>query len=289
MAEAGNEGVPQQLRNTGTPNYTTEDGDTEPAPRETSGGSGSYRGFVGLGTNSPETDHNYGTRYNLSIDDNVASITTVRSAVNRDESGVRYVTTLRPVDYVFDTKLIHGDSIKRNNLDLDRNDVHLKKYVWKDVKESITTSENKLKINHNFSKPLLNLNFSKYNPRAEPRLTTYNIDTTKTSINPTVRESESSAEKVASSVHTGTRVAKSAYPYGSTSHYRTFDRGYNSPEQTPPDPFVALFLSHYGKYLPAGGGSLGDHYNNLYSYLASNNLHNNKPFGSYKIYEDTDG
>jgi len=81
------------------------------------------------------------------------------------------------------------------------------------------------------------------------------------------------------------RVTKSVYPDIDVNH------GYNSVEHLPPDPFVALFLSHYGKYLPAvhGFGSVGNRYRNLYSYLASNNIHNNKPFGSYKIYEDSDG
>lgn len=252
MAEAGNEGVPQQLRNTGTANYTAEDGDTEPAPRETSSRIGSYHGSFGLGTNSLETDYNYG-KSNLSIDDNVAPITSTRSPVNFDESQIR----ARRVN-ISDVIYVRN----RNNLNKDGD---------------------------NFSGSLSNPNFFKHKSKAEPRLTTYNINMPKSSLQPTVREIKSGAEKVASSMHVGTRVAKSTYPHGSTSHYRTFDRGYNSLEQTPPDPFVALFLSHYGKYLPASGGSLGDHYNNLYSYLASNNLHNNKPFGSYKIYEDTDG
>lgn len=68
----------------------------------------------------------------------------------------------------------------------------------------------------------------------------------------------------------------------------SFNPGYNSLDHLPPDPYVALLLSHYGRYLPAGN-ILTTQYRNLYSYLAANNIHNNKPFGAYKIYEDADG
>lgn len=68
----------------------------------------------------------------------------------------------------------------------------------------------------------------------------------------------------------------------------SFNPGYNSLDHLPPDPYVALLLSHYGRYLPAGN-VLTTQYRNLYSYLAANNIHNNKPFGAYKIYEDADG
>lgn len=68
----------------------------------------------------------------------------------------------------------------------------------------------------------------------------------------------------------------------------SFNPGYNSLDHSPPDPYVALLLSHYGRYLPAGN-ILTTQYRNLYSYLAANNIHNNKPFGAYKIYEDADG
>lgn len=62
---------------------------------------------------------------------------------------------------------------------------------------------------------------------------------------------------------------------------------YNSQNHYPIDPVLAVFLSNYGHYLP---GLYGFHrsYNNLYGYLASNNIHNNNPSGSYKIFSDTD-
>ncbi|XP_028178911.1 uncharacterized protein LOC114366280 [Ostrinia furnacalis] len=50
---------------------------------------------------------------------------------------------------------------------------------------------------------------------------------------------------------------------------------------------LAVLLSNYGFYLPGAYGIHGK-YRNLYGYLASNNIHNNKPFGSYKIFSDTD-
>lgn len=55
----------------------------------------------------------------------------------------------------------------------------------------------------------------------------------------------------------------------------------------PVNPLLAVLLSNYGYYLPGAFG-IRNNYRNLYGYLASNNIHNNKPFGSYKIYSDTD-
>lgn len=62
---------------------------------------------------------------------------------------------------------------------------------------------------------------------------------------------------------------------------------YNSLNHLPVDPLLAVFLSNYGFYLPSLYG-IKSNYNNLYGYLASNNIHNNKPFGLYKIFSDTD-
>uniref|UniRef100_A0A2A4JSZ7 Uncharacterized protein n=1 Tax=Heliothis virescens TaxID=7102 RepID=A0A2A4JSZ7_HELVI len=62
---------------------------------------------------------------------------------------------------------------------------------------------------------------------------------------------------------------------------------YNSMDHLPVDPLLAVFLSNYGFYLPSLYG-IKANYNNLYGYLASNNIHNNKPFGLYKIFSDTD-
>ncbi|XP_045767445.1 uncharacterized protein LOC123868843 [Maniola jurtina] len=62
---------------------------------------------------------------------------------------------------------------------------------------------------------------------------------------------------------------------------------YNNPNHLLVDPLLAVFLSNYGHYLPSLFGIHGG-YNNLYGYLASNNIHNNKPFGAYKIFSDTD-
>lgn len=59
------------------------------------------------------------------------------------------------------------------------------------------------------------------------------------------------------------------------------EQGFNHPQHLPVNPYVALFLSHYGRYLPLNGRKHG-----IYGYTASNNYHNNKPFGSYKISED---
>ncbi|XP_023311256.1 uncharacterized protein LOC111691942 [Anoplophora glabripennis] len=55
----------------------------------------------------------------------------------------------------------------------------------------------------------------------------------------------------------------------------------NHPELLPINPYVALLLSQYGRYVPLHGGARG-----IYGYAAANNFHNNKPFGAYKVYED---
>ncbi|KAK9881179.1 hypothetical protein WA026_014527 [Henosepilachna vigintioctopunctata] len=59
--------------------------------------------------------------------------------------------------------------------------------------------------------------------------------------------------------------------------------GYNTLEHPPINPYIALLLSHYGRYVALPGAARG-----IYSYGAGNNYHNNKPFGSYKISEETD-
>ncbi|KAJ8719257.1 hypothetical protein PYW07_016813 [Mythimna separata] len=63
--------------------------------------------------------------------------------------------------------------------------------------------------------------------------------------------------------------------------------GFNNLNHLPVDPLLAVFLSNYGFYLPSLYG-IKANYNNLYGYLASNNIHNNKPFGLYKVFSDTD-
>lgn len=55
----------------------------------------------------------------------------------------------------------------------------------------------------------------------------------------------------------------------------------NYPQHQPINPYVALLLSHYGKYVPVYGNGRG-----LYAYNAANDYHNNRPFGSYKVHED---
>ncbi|XP_047996301.1 probable cyclin-dependent serine/threonine-protein kinase DDB_G0292550 [Leguminivora glycinivorella] len=62
---------------------------------------------------------------------------------------------------------------------------------------------------------------------------------------------------------------------------------YNTLNHLPVDSLLAVLLSNYGFYLHGFYG-LPNNYKNLYGYSASNNIHNNKPFGSYKIYSDTD-
>lgn len=61
--------------------------------------------------------------------------------------------------------------------------------------------------------------------------------------------------------------------------------GFNHPAHLPINPYVALLLSHYGRYIQPAA-ILGRHQRGIYGYAAANNYHNNKPFGSYKIYED---
>ncbi|VVC90499.1 unnamed protein product, partial [Leptidea sinapis] len=62
---------------------------------------------------------------------------------------------------------------------------------------------------------------------------------------------------------------------------------YNNPNHLLVDPLLAVFLSNYGYYLPGNYG-IQSNYRNIYGYGASNNIHNNKPFGSYKLFSDTD-
>lgn len=69
-------------------------------------------------------------------------------------------------------------------------------------------------------------------------------------------------------------------------HFRVPIR-YNSLNHLPVDPLLAVFLSNYGHYLQGQYG-IQNNYNNLYGYLASNNVHNNRPFGLYKLFSDTD-
>nr|CAH7721192.1 unnamed protein product [Callosobruchus chinensis] len=65
---------------------------------------------------------------------------------------------------------------------------------------------------------------------------------------------------------------------------------YNHPELPPLNPFIQLLLSHYGRYLGHTQGKNEASWSGrgLYGYAAANNIHNNKPFGAYKIYEDAD-
>ncbi|OWR47188.1 hypothetical protein KGM_211469 [Danaus plexippus plexippus] len=62
---------------------------------------------------------------------------------------------------------------------------------------------------------------------------------------------------------------------------------YNNANHLPLDPLLAVFLSNYGHYIPGLYGYPRG-FSNLYGNLASNNIHNNKPFGSYKLFSDTD-
>ncbi|XP_043252507.1 uncharacterized protein LOC122397420 [Colletes gigas] len=55
------------------------------------------------------------------------------------------------------------------------------------------------------------------------------------------------------------------------------DDGYNSELHPPPNPVLALILSRYGRYV------LGARNSRVYAHMAVNNIHNNKPFGNYKI------
>lgn len=55
---------------------------------------------------------------------------------------------------------------------------------------------------------------------------------------------------------------------------------YNTSLHPPVNPVLALILSRYGRYVP------GTQNPRVYSYMASNNIHNNKPFGKYKHSSD---
>lgn len=66
----------------------------------------------------------------------------------------------------------------------------------------------------------------------------------------------------------------------STLDWLLADKGYNSPLHPPPNPIISLVLSHYGRYIP------GPRQPKFYSYMAVNNIHNNRPFGQYKLSSD---
>lgn len=90
-------------------------------------------------------------------------------------------------------------------------------------------------------------------------------------------------EKLASAVHANPVLAALLINslLGNNSGPRPV--AYNTPEHEPPNPYVALLLSHYGRYIPRPG--IFGH--GLYGYSAANNIHNTRPFGSYKIYDDS--
>lgn len=52
---------------------------------------------------------------------------------------------------------------------------------------------------------------------------------------------------------------------------------YNSELHPPPNPILGLILSRYGAYVP------GIRKPRVYANMAVNNIHNNKPFGRYKL------
>ncbi|OAD59138.1 hypothetical protein WN48_09752 [Eufriesea mexicana] len=58
------------------------------------------------------------------------------------------------------------------------------------------------------------------------------------------------------------------------------DDSYNSGLHPPSNPILALVLSRYGRYVP------GSRNPRVYAHMAVNNIHNNKPFGSYKLERD---
>lgn len=64
-------------------------------------------------------------------------------------------------------------------------------------------------------------------------------------------------------------------------------RKQNRQNNLPVDTLSAVLLSNYGIYLPQFYKS-NNNYKNLYGHLAFNNIHNNKPFGNYKLFSDTD-
>ncbi|XP_060824531.1 uncharacterized protein LOC132911702 isoform X2 [Bombus pascuorum] len=55
------------------------------------------------------------------------------------------------------------------------------------------------------------------------------------------------------------------------------DDSYNSELHPPPNPVLALVLSRYGRYVSGARNP------RVYAHMAVNNIHNNKPFGSYKL------
>lgn len=110
--------------------------------------------------------------------------------------------------------------------------------------------------NLNFSSTLIKI-LSKYNIKADDHLQNYDLS----------------------------RQRKVKVPFvPEISHFRY---RYNSLNHLTVDPLLAVFLSNYGFYIPSLYG-IKSNYNNLYGYLASNNIHNNRPFGLYKIFSDTD-
>ena len=77
--------------------------------------------------------------------------------------------------------------------------------------------------------------------------------------------------------HESTRYASRETLLFSTLDWFLTDKGYNSQLHPPTNPIINLILSHYGRYLP------GSHQPKIYSYMAVNNIHNNRPFGQYKL------
>ncbi|CAB3227458.1 unnamed protein product [Arctia plantaginis] len=110
--------------------------------------------------------------------------------------------------------------------------------------------------NLNFSSTLINI-LSKYNIKTDEKLQNYDLS----------------------------RQRKAKIPFVPEISYSR--HRYNSLNHLPVDPLLAVFLSNYGFYIPSLYG-IKSNYNNLYGYLASNNIHNNRPFGLYKIFSDTD-
>lgn len=55
------------------------------------------------------------------------------------------------------------------------------------------------------------------------------------------------------------------------------DDSYNSGLHPSPNPILALILSRYGRYVPGARNP------RVYAHMAVNNIHNNKPFGNYKV------
>ncbi|CAH0583304.1 unnamed protein product [Chrysodeixis includens] len=114
-----------------------------------------------------------------------------------------------------------------------------------------------IETNHNLTSNFYEI-LSKYNINSEDQLSNYDLSLQRKAQNPLTKE-----------------------------HRVPIPYRYNSLNHLPVDPLLAVFLSNYGLYLPSLYG-IKSNYNNLYGYLASNNIHNNKPFGLYKIFSDTD-